>query len=176
MRDVVVLSGVALAVVAAACLSGCTTGRFSTPRVRKVCFVAGKNSHGRTAHAHGAGLQYFADELNAHVPGIDTVIHKGGWPEDPAFFEGADAVVIYCDGGRRHVAMEHLDFIDGLAESGVGIGCIHYAVEIPKGEPGNGLLKWTGGYFETDWSVNPHWMADFTRIPKHPVTRGVSPF
>jgi len=63
-----------------------------------------------------------------------------------------------------------------LAAAGVGIGCIHYAVEIPKGEPGDYLLKWTGGYFETHWSVNPHWIADFTTIPEHPVTRGVKPF
>jgi hypothetical protein len=43
-----------------------------------------------------------------------------------------------------------------MADSGVGIGCIHYAVEIPKGEPGNALLDLIGGYFKTDWLVNSH--------------------
>ena len=33
-----------------------------------------------------------------------------------------------------------------------------------------------GGYFETDWSVNPHWQADFKELPKHPVSSGVKPF
>jgi hypothetical protein len=33
-----------------------------------------------------------------------------------------------------------------------------------------------GGYFETFFSVNPHWRAYFTELPKHPVTSGVKPF
>jgi hypothetical protein len=47
---------------------------------------------------------------------------------------------------------------------------------VPKGEPGNYMLDWTGGYFETFWSVNPHWKAEFKELPKHPITRGVKPF
>jgi type 1 glutamine amidotransferase len=143
---------------------------------KKICFVAGRDSHGRAAHAHGPGLQYFADELEAHMPNIETALHRGGWPQDPSFFDGADAIVIYCDGGPRHVVMKHLADVDKMAAAGVGIGCLHYGVEIPKGRPGDFLLKWTGGYFETHWSVNPFWMATFSDIPKHPVTRGVKPF
>src|SRR5207248_1250551 len=37
-------------------------------------------------------------------------------------------------------------------------------------------LKWMGGYFETYWSVNPHWNAEIKSLPEHPVTRGVGPF
>ncbi len=33
-----------------------------------------------------------------------------------------------------------------------------------------------GGYFEANWSVNPHWDANFTAFPDHPITRGVKPF
>ncbi|MFN6104177.1 MAG: ThuA domain-containing protein [Planctomycetaceae bacterium] len=33
-----------------------------------------------------------------------------------------------------------------------------------------------GGYFETNWSVNPHWTAKFETLPNHPITRGVKPF
>jgi hypothetical protein len=61
-------------------------------------------------------------------------------------------------------------------KKGVGLVLIHYAVEIPKGEPGNRFLDWTGGYFEADWSVNPHWIADYTSLPRHPITNGVRPF
>jgi hypothetical protein len=49
-------------------------------------------------------------------------------------------------------------------------------VEVPKGEPGNCFLDWIGGYFETHWSVNPHWNAKFESFPDHPITRGVKPF
>jgi type 1 glutamine amidotransferase len=54
--------------------------------------------------------------------------------------------------------------------------CLHYAVEVPKGRVGNKFLDWIGGYFEADWSVNPHWTASFSEFPEHPITRGVKPF
>lgn len=157
-------------------LSVPTNAAEAAVKSKKICLVAGKDSHGRAAHAHGPGLQYLADELAGRMPNLVTAVHKGGWPPDPAFFDGADAVVIYCDGGPGHVVMGHLAELDKLAAAGVGIGCIHYAVEVPKGEAGNAMLKWIGGYFETNWSVNPHWTAAFTEIPKHEVTRGVKPF
>jgi len=53
---------------------------------------------------------------------------------------------------------------------------VHYAVEVPKDRGGREFLNWVGGYFEADWSVNPHWEAHFDTLPKHPVTRGVKPF
>ena len=33
-----------------------------------------------------------------------------------------------------------------------------------------------GGYFEANYSVNPHWDGDFKAFPNHPVTNGVQPF
>ena len=38
------------------------------------------------------------------------------------------------------------------------------------------FLRWIGGYFETFYSVNPHWKADVTSLPNHPVANGVHPF
>jgi hypothetical protein len=38
------------------------------------------------------------------------------------------------------------------------------------------LKSWIGGYFETFWSVNPDWKANFEKLPDHPATRGVKPF
>ena len=46
----------------------------------------------------------------------------------------------------------------------------------PKGESGNRFLDWIGGYFETHWSVNPHWTAKFDNLPEHPITNGVESF
>lgn len=153
---------------------GCVMGAYA--KDLKVCFVAGPDSHGYDEHAHGPGLQYLMDELNKSMPEIKTIIHKGGWPSDKAFFDGASAVVIYSDGGAGHMVMKHLEELDKLAEAGVGIACIHYAVELPKGQAGEYMLKWTGGYFEANWSVNPHWPAEFKSFPDHPVTRGLKPF
>ena len=66
--------------------------------------------------------------------------------------------------------------VDALAKKGVGIVCIHYGVEVPKGPSGEKFLDWIGGYFETNWSVNPHWTAKFEKFPDHPISRGVQPF
>jgi type 1 glutamine amidotransferase len=72
--------------------------------------------------------------------------------------------------------MPHLDEFDKVLGRGTGLVCLHYAVEVPKGPGGERFLDWLGGYFETDWSVNPHWTANFTSFPDHPITRGVEPF
>jgi hypothetical protein len=61
-------------------------------------------------------------------------------------------------------------------DRGVGLVCLHFAVEVPKGPSGDAFLDWLGGYFELDWSVNPHWTARFAELPEHPITRGVEPF
>ena len=54
--------------------------------------------------------------------------------------------------------------------------CIHYAVEYPADKGGPQALDWMGGFFEANWSVNPHWLADYKELPKHPITNGVQPF
>ncbi len=65
---------------------------------------------------------------------------------------------------------------EDIMNRGVGLVCIHYGVEVPKGPTGQRFLQWIGGYFETNWSVNPHWDASFSDLPDHPITRGVNPF
>ncbi len=90
--------------------------------------------------------------------------------------DGAASIVIYCDGGEGHLVMPHLEELDKLMKKGVGLCCIHFAVEIPKGKPGDLMKDWIGGYFETFWSVNPHYIARFEKLPDHPVACGVKPF
>jgi type 1 glutamine amidotransferase len=143
---------------------------------KKVVFLAGKKSHGYGSHEHKAGCMLLAQGLREGLPGVDVEVHSGGWPKDDSVLDEASTLVIYCDGGKGHPLNQHLDRIDALMKQGVGLVCIHYAVETPKGESGDRFLDWTGGYFEANWSVNPHWMANYKQFPKHPVTRGVSPF
>jgi hypothetical protein len=101
---------------------------------------------------------------------------KEGWPADEKVLDDASAIVIYCDGGDKHMALPHVQKLDELSNKGVGIGCIHYAVEVPADKGGQWWLKWMGGYFETNWSINPHWTARFDALPAHPVASGVKPF
>ena len=66
--------------------------------------------------------------------------------------------------------------VDNFEHLTIEYGGYSWAVEVPKGNPGNMMMKWIGGYFETFWSVNPPWTAEFKTIGKHPVANGVKPF
>jgi tetratricopeptide (TPR) repeat protein len=148
----------------------------SDERKQKVLFLAGRPSHGYGAHDHWAGSKLLAKSLNDSGLGIEAEVHRYGWPDDSEIFDGVDCVVIYADGGGGHIVNRHLEEMDALTKQGVGLVCLHYAVEVPKGPVGEKFLEWIGGYFETDWSVNPHWTANFSKLPEHPITRGVAPF
>lgn len=143
---------------------------------KKVLFIAGRPSHGWASHEHNAGCILLAKYLQAGMPNFEVNVVSNGWPEDEKVFDGVDAIVMYSDGGGGHMVKPHLEFVDKLAKKGIGIVCIHYAVEVPKGPSGEKFLDWIGGYFETHWSVNPHWTANFETLPDHPITRGVRPF
>jgi type 1 glutamine amidotransferase len=144
---------------------------------KKIVFIAGPPSHGPAQHEHRAGCLLLKSCLDK-VPGVTSVVYSNGWPHDPTALDGADGIVLYMDGGAGHPALQddHLQKLDAQMKKGVGLACIHYAVEptIEKGQ--NEFLDWIGGAFEINWSVNPHWDADFKTLPKHPITRGVKPF
>jgi hypothetical protein len=143
---------------------------------KKVVFVAGRPSHGYAAHAHRAGCLLLARLLNENVPQVQATVYHGGWPKDPTAFDHADAIVLFSDGGAGNPVIPHLKEVDQMAKRGVGLAFLHYAVEVPKGEAGERFLDWMGGYFETFWSVNPHFKGEFKNFAQHPVTRGVKPF
>jgi type 1 glutamine amidotransferase len=148
-----------------------------TAAEKRILLLAGGASHGSGDHEHRAGCLLFASCL-AQVPGVKTEVVTGGWPQEERAFDGVAAIVIYSDGGGGHpfVQGNRLETLGRVMNKGVGLGCVHYAVEVPKEKGGRELLAWTGGYFETHWSVNPFWEADFQSLPAHPVTRGVKPF
>jgi hypothetical protein len=165
-----------LAIVVVGLLSGLATASPAQDK-KKIVFVAGGPSHGYGDHEHLGGCMLLAKLLNESGLPVDCVVTKdNGWPKDAKVFEGAAAIVMYSDGGGGHMANKHVAEIDPLAKKGVGIGAIHYAVETVTGEPGKAFLDWMGGYFEINWSVNPHWTAKFEKLPEHAVTRGVKPF
>lgn len=143
----------------------------------KVVLLAGSRSHGAGEHEFRAGCLLLAEGLRT-VPGMTALVVSNGWPADVSVFDGAAAVVMYADGGQGHPAIrpERLKLIDGLVRKGVGIGTLHYGVEVPVGDPGFAMLRWTGGYFEAFWSINPTWKAEFKSFPRHSITRGVRPF
>ena len=143
---------------------------------KKILLVAGRPSHGPGDHEFRAGSLLLQKCLN-NLNGIKAEMHDFGWPKDDSAFVGADAVLIYADGGGGHPAIQknRAKLLDGLAKRGLGIGCAHYGVEVPKGDPGKYMQDWIGGYYEHAFSVNPMWAPDFKKFPNHPITRGVKP-
>ncbi len=143
----------------------------------KIVVIAGKQSHGPGDHEFNAGCKLLVQCLQK-VPGVDPVFVSGGWPKDESVFDGARSVVFFMDGGGGHpiIQGDHLKTIQKLMDKGVGLACLHYAVEIPKENGGKEFLDWIGGYYETGYSTNPHWMADIKSFPDHPITKGVKPF
>ncbi len=141
-----------------------------------IVFIAGGPSHGYAAHTHYAGCVLLAKAITENVPNTRAVVCRNGWPKDPKALDGAAAIVVYSDGGGGHPIIPHLDELEPLMKKGVGLALLHYAVEVPKGKPGEKLLEWVGGYFEVFWSVNPFWKAEFKSFPDHPAARGLKPF
>ncbi len=144
---------------------------------KQILFLAGKGSHGYDAHEHNAGCTLLARCLNES--GLDVtaqVVTEGAWPEPWVGYDKPDTIVMYCDGLQRHLAKDHQEKIQALTHAGVGVACLHFAVEVEPAALGQTFLDWIGGYFEVGWSVNPHWDATFEALPDHPIANGVQPF
>jgi hypothetical protein len=144
---------------------------------RNIILIAGIASHGRGEHEFNAGVQLLHQCLQNN-PSVTSTFYVNGWPKDDHALDRADAIMLFMDGGSGHPILQddHLRIFGDLMKRGVGLACIHYAVEVPKEKGGKEFLDWLGGYFEMFWSVNPHWEADFKELPNHPITRGVKPF
>lgn len=192
----------ALTLLSLAWLTSSATGADAK---RNVLMIAGKPSHGPGQHEHNAGVQLLTKCLKENAADkVDVQFTLSGqWPDDAAISK-ADTILIYSDGGSGHPALAHLEQLEAQMKRGCGFVCLHYAVEPayqkvgwpepemgPDGKPvkqtpppgrsssGAGskeFQQWLGGYFEQYWSVNPHWTANFTSLPNHPISSGVKPF
>ena len=88
-------------------LSALAFSFWATAKNKKVVFLADKGKN-TTVHAHESGNAILANALEESKLGFDTAQFKG-WPTDPKAFDGADSVVIFCNGGKGHLVMNHLD-------------------------------------------------------------------
>ncbi len=146
---------------------------------KKLVIVAGKPSHPKRMHEFNAGSKLLVDCLKkADV--IDAHVVTNGWPEDESIFDKADAVIFYMDGGKGHEVVQQgdrrLNMVDGWAKRGVGLGFMHYGVEVVPDQAGQQFKRWIAGHYEHMHSCNPIWEPTFTQFPEHPITRGVEPF
>ena len=126
-------------------LSDSKKGAGKNSSLKKVVFLAGKPSHGYGAHEHNAGCMLLAEALEAAATknevSILTTVYTNGWPADPTALDNADTVVVYCDGGKRHYLHHNGEAFEDIMRRGVGLACIHYGVEVPKGMSGQRFFE-----------------------------------
>ena len=145
---------------------------------RKIVLIAGTPSHKPGEHEFNNGIELIEKCLKQNR-GVSTVVVKGGWPSDESVFQGASEIVFYMDGGQKHpiIQADHLQTIGALIKKGVGMACLHYAVEVPNEKGGPQFLDWIGGYYEDKVSKNPiHDVVVTQASPKHPISRGWKSF
>ena len=151
----------------------------ATNAPKRIVLIAGKPSHPIGMHEFNAGVQLLSGCMQGRSD-VKVEFVLNGWPKDESIFENAAAVIFYMDGGGNHEAVleegRRLKFIQKLTEKGVGIGCMHYAVEIVPNQAGKEFKRWIGGHYENMFSCNPMWEPNFVQFPKHPITNGVKPF
>ncbi len=143
---------------------------------RRVVFVAGEPSHGYGTHEFRAGTRLLADALSRSGLPIEVAVHERGWPaEREGWLEGADALVLYMDGGSAHPLLDHLDEVAAHVARGGGLLVMHYALEVPTGPASEAFRSWIGGFYEDRFSTNPVWRAEL-EVAGHPAARGVPAF
>ncbi len=143
---------------------------------KQIVFIGGPKSHGYGMHTHTASFKLLAEWLDTYTTDTQSKVYINGWPDDPNALDGADCVVVYCDGGGGHIAIPHLEQLKKHVAKGGGVVMYHFAVEVPKGEPGDFFLDAIGGYYEAFFTTTQWFNAEFKTIPTHPVTRGIKPF
>jgi len=170
------ITRVALSVVLVGAFSGHVSAVTADGK-HKLVFIAGKPSHPPRMHEYHAG-GLLLQKCLASVPNLVVEVSEMGWVADEKTFDDADAIVIFADGGKNHPAIQgdHLATLAKLMKRGVGLGCLHYGVEILADTGGPEMKQWIGGYYESMYSCNPMWEPTFDNLPVHPITRGVQPF
>lgn len=154
----------------------CAFGQITAQEKKNIIFITAPNQNANGEHEYKAGCHLLAKLISENIPGIFTRVYDNGWPSDSSVFDNAASIVVYCNGGERHLLLSHLEEMNRLINKGIGLVALHNAVEVPEEKAGTYFLHWLGGYFETWYSVNPRWKAFITHFPVHEITNGVNPF
>jgi type 1 glutamine amidotransferase len=149
----------------------------SRAKPTRIVLLAGTPSHPPGMHEHNAGVLLFEKCLQS-VPNLELRVVRNGYPKDDSILDDADGLFVYADGGRGHPLAQpaRLEKVRTRCSQGMGLFCCHFAVEVVPGPTGDAFRDWIGGCYEHEWSCNPMWTAEFSSLPKHPITEGVSPF
>ena len=146
------------------------------PKLAKIVLIAGSTSNKPGQHEYFAGCALMMEWLK-QTGGVWPVLVAEGWPKDEKVFQGAKAVVVYADAGAKLPFLEPARWarIKSLIDSGAGFVALHQAVEVPA-DRAEEYKSWLGAVWQPDIGSRGHWDMEFSEFPKHPITRGVTPF
>jgi len=146
------------------------------PSLAKIVLIPDNaKDHPAGEHEGFAGCALFMRMLQ-QTPGVAPVMVENGWPKNPETLKNARAIVFYMDGGGKQTTLAHVEEIQKLADSGVGIIHVHQCIDYPS-DSNKQVIGWLGGAFDTkSGGARGHWDEAFDKFPEHPVTRGVEPF
>jgi len=136
-----------------------TSAQEAKPAAKKIVLVAGRPSHPPRMHEFNAGVQLLAKCLQG-FPALKVEVVLNGWPaKEEQTFADAAAVVFYMDGGGGHEVVQEkgrrLELVDSWAKKGVGLGFMHFGVEVVPDQAGAQFKRWIGGHYEHMFSCNP---------------------
>ncbi len=155
-------------------VTGKTIAQADTNIVLVAGEMAAKDKAGH--HDYIGGCQALQNLL-VQTKGVNAQVVRHGWPEDTSVFENANAIVFYTDGGGKQAFLnspERIALIQKSVDRGVGIVCIHQAIDFPADHVELGL-QWLGAVYGPG-SGRGHWDSQHVDFPKHPVTQGVEPW
>ena len=146
---------------------------------RKIVLIAGETALVDVAghHDYLAGNACL-DALLRQTSNVEIVRVENGWPSDESVLANAKAIVFYTDGGGKQAFLEtpsRISAIQSLVDKGVGVVMIHQAVDFP-GSVAEQAKGWLGGVYVNTASGRGHWDSNHVDFPKHPITRGVTPW
>lgn len=144
---------------------------------RKIVLVAGETAKKDIVghHDYLAGCKCLVALLK-QTPGVRVEFVAEGWPRDESAFSDAASVVFYTDGGGKQAFLatpQRVARMQALVDAGVGLVCVHQAVDFPA-TFAEQAKSWLGGIYLAGKSGRGHWPSSHVEFPEHPITRGVT--
>jgi len=149
---------------------------FASGGLKKIVFIAGKDSHGHGEHEYRAGCHLLAKALNKSGLKVKATVVEDGWPKDESVFKGASSIIVFSSGREKHPFLNRFEQVDKLVSSGVGIGFFHDSFNVETEKEAEYVKKWIGGHYERGFSTNPKWEMKAELEKSLDVNNGITSF
>lgn len=118
-------------------------------RTARIVLIGGAKSEGPLRHDYPNGIRILKAllESSPDFRGLVVEAFPGGWPDDPAAFEGAATIVWYFDGEAKHPLLDRdrRERFAATMNKGVGLVALHQSSTVPADDTGIDLSRWLGG-------------------------------